>query len=251
MTSAEEVLSANRKAWDHIAETYSGCVLPNWGPFGECSASDLLGSLFGKTVLEIGCGDGRSLSYVVDRGAKRAYGLDFSSAQIARCRKLNREHIENGPVQLLEKAMEEPLDLESVDIVFSVYALGWTLEPKTVFSNLASYLKPGGKLVWSWEHPLFALTKYEEGKLYLQNSYFEETIRCERWCGSDGVYLRTRLISSWFRDLIDSGFTVRNFFEPLPEDISNASADPSRYYSVAKVRNVPATMIFVCEKISS
>lgn len=35
-----------------------------------------------KSVLEIACGDGRSLLYLAGKGAKELYGLDISEKQI-------------------------------------------------------------------------------------------------------------------------------------------------------------------------
>jgi SAM-dependent methyltransferase len=252
MCALREELLTNRKAWNqnHVAKKYRGaCALPAWGPFGECSESELLGPLAGKTVLEVACGSGQSLSYVAQRGASKIHGVDFSSASIAMATELNRRDIGTGRVQLMEAPMEEELDLRDIDVAFSSYGLGWTLEPERVFSNLASYLKPGGKLVWSWEHPLFWKVRYEEGKMHLHDAYLNETVRREeKWSGSDGVYMVTRPIASWFRYLTTAGFIVREFLEPQPISITHAPLDPARYYSQAKLSNLPSTMIFVCEK---
>jgi len=243
-------LIANKKAWDQIAEKYRGaCCLPVWGPFDVCADRDLLGSVAGKTVLEIGCGSGHSISYLAHRGVQQAYGLDISTTQAAFATHLNREHVASGRVQIFETPMEERLGFEDIDLIYSIYAIGWTRDPHALFQNLWSYLRPGGKLVWSWEHPIFSKVRYQDGNYIVHNSYFDEGAYFnERWGGSDGVYMQTRTVATWFRYLTAAGFTVRDFLEPEPAPATDTWSDPSGYYSPVKARTVPSTMIFVCEK---
>jgi SAM-dependent methyltransferase len=243
-------LFTNKKCWDHVAEKFFGvCSLPSWGPFNACAERDLLGSVRDKTVLEIGCGSGHSISHLADRGVKKIYGLDISTTQIAFATDLNRAHIESGRVELFEAPMEQRLGFVDIDIVFSIQAIGWTRDPKTLFENIWSYLKPGGKLVWSGGHPLFGMVKYEAGSFVLGKSYFDESVWFEeRWGGSEGAFMQARTMASWFRYLTDAGFTVREFLEPEPVLAAEAASDPSRYYSAAKVKAVPSTTIFICEK---
>jgi SAM-dependent methyltransferase len=54
--------------------------------------------------------------------------------------------------------MEQALELCDVDVIFSIYAIGWTLDPAATFRNMAAYLKPGGRFVWSWGHPASVIT---------------------------------------------------------------------------------------------
>ncbi|MGA2232878.1 MAG: class I SAM-dependent methyltransferase [Tepidisphaeraceae bacterium] len=239
----------NRKAWNRVAKRFGGvCALPDWGLFGECAGDDLLGPLEGKTVLEIGCGSGHSLAKVAQTKADRIYGLDFSSAALAMASELNQDEIASGRVTLIEAPMEQDLGLRNVDVAFSIQAIGWTLEPAQVFENVASYLKPGGRFVWSWGHPLFGKVQYQDGNLCVRDSYFNDAVwREEGWSDAEAAYMVTRPISAWFAHLTDAGFLVRGYLEPRPERISSAPQDPARYYSQAKLKVLPCTMIFICE----
>lgn len=38
--------------------------------------------------------------------------------------------------------MEEALALSDLDLIFSIYAIGWTRWPTAILRNLAAYLKP-------------------------------------------------------------------------------------------------------------
>ena len=241
-------LATNQRAWDIVAPGFRGaCALPTWGPFDVCKDRDLLGDIGGQTVLEVACGSGHSLSYLMHKDVKKAYGLDFSATQLAFATELNREAIEADRIQLMHSPMEHSIDIQPVDLIVSVYAMGWTRDPQALFRNLWSYLKPGGRLVWSWGHQLFDSVQYENERFVLHKSYFDET-PYPSWSGSNGVYMQHRTIATWFRHQIEAGFLVRNFLEPQPLSTADAPDDPTRYYSAAKANHIPGTIVFHCEK---
>jgi SAM-dependent methyltransferase len=252
MSTADDDLAMNQRAWDIVAPKFAGgCALPDWGPFGEGRGLDLLGPVGGATVLEVGCGSGHSIARVVEWGAARVYGIDFSATQIALASELNRAAIDAGRVHLIQSRMEQPLAIRDVDVIFSIHALGWTRDAAATLRNLASYLKPGGRLVWSGGHPLFDKLVYEDGKMVLRGSYFEQRAKFSGpWCGSEGVIMQSRTISAWFRYMTDAGFMVREFLELEGEVFPESASDPTRYYSRVKAQAVPCTVVFVCEKSS-
>ena len=248
----ESELATNKQAWDQIAPKFvGGCALPNWGPFGECRSLDLLGNLDGLTVLEVGCGSGHSIAHAAERGAARIYGIDISTTQIALASELNRAHIDAGRVQLIESPMEERLDLRGIDLIFSIYAIGWTRDPAATFRNLAAYLKPGGRLVWSWGHPLFPEVLPDAGKFVLRDSYsyFDEQSQfAARWCGSDGAIVQNRMLGTWFHYLTEGGFTVHQLLEPEAESCPDWVFNVNRLIPMIKARVLPSTLVFSCIK---
>src|SRR5258708_778165 len=127
-------LATNQRAWDIVAPKFRGvCALPAWGPFDVCKDRDLLGDISGQTVLEVGCGSGHSLAYLVDRGVRKAHGLEFSTTQLTFAAELNREAIDAGRVHLIQSPMEHPIEIPPVDLIVSVYAMGWTRDPQSLF----------------------------------------------------------------------------------------------------------------------
>ncbi|MDQ7021560.1 MAG: hypothetical protein Q9M91_07110 [Candidatus Dojkabacteria bacterium] len=77
-----EKLNKNKKAWDQAAEKFAGgTCLPAWGPFGELENENIFGDIKGEAFLEIGYGSGHSIKYLVERGAKKVYGIDISDEQ--------------------------------------------------------------------------------------------------------------------------------------------------------------------------
>lgn len=240
-------LKVNKEAWDKVADHFfSHSVLPIWGPFGIGKNLNLIGPIKNKTFLDIGFGSGHSIRYLIERGAKKVYGLDISKTQFDFASKLNKKAIETGKVELFETNMENKLNLQPVDTVYSIYAFGWTINPKKSIKNVFQYLKPGGKFIWSWDHSFFTDVEDKKDKFIVRYSYHDEReIFLKNWKGGAPVYLTYRKTSTWFKLLRDVGFNIIDYLEPEPvikKDLSKS------YYTIHKAKNVPCSMIWVCEK---
>lgn len=246
----KEILE-NRKTWNVVADQFfDACALPVWGPFDIGKRLNLIPHIKGKTFLEIGCGSGRSINYLLKQGAKKVYGLDFSDTQIEEAKRFNQSFLKDEKAVLIKSCMEDKIDIPSVDIVFSVYALGWTQNPKKTLSNIHSYLKSGGLFLWSWDHTFFSDVEYKNGQHIVVHSYHDETSsKLENWKGSGGnVSIIYRKTATWFKLLTDSGFDVVGYYEPAPESTSEEYDSQTRYYSIKKAQKVPSSFIFVCKK---
>lgn len=151
-----QMLTVNKRGWEKSAERFFGrTALPEYGPFAEREdVLCLFGEIAGKAVLDIGCGSGHSLQYMGDSGASELWGIDLAAKQINTASNVlsNQQSV----VRLFESPMEENPGLPSnyFDIVYSIYALGWTVDLNRTLLNIQSYLKPGGVFIFSWEHPL-------------------------------------------------------------------------------------------------
>lgn len=116
--------------------------LPKYGPY---TASEdeihLFDSIKDKKVLDIGCGSGHSLQYMAEHGAEELWGLDFSRTQIETA----HETLQSWNPKLICGAMEEEGDIPKgyFDIVYSIYALGWTSDLRKTLELIYSYVKPG------------------------------------------------------------------------------------------------------------
>lgn len=251
---SNQEIDKNKRTWDAVAHKYfSRQSLPEWGVFavGRDDTS-LIGEVDGKSFLEIACGSGHSIAYLVQNGAASVYGLDVSHTQIAFANQTNYEAIQEGKVVLFEQPMEKPIPLpEPVDTVFSIYGLGWTTDIDQVLKNVNACLKTNGKFVWSWEHPIYPRVEYENGRYVLIESYHDEQLRIEEgWGTSEGRYIATRKISTWYNSLRQHGFEVINLLEPEPLAAFDHEQNPEKYYSIPRASLVPATVIFDCRKIT-
>jgi len=247
----EEKIKKNRETWDRVSDLFvNASALPVWAPFGIGDDLGLIPEIVGKTFLEIGCGSGRSIKYLTENGASKVYGLDVSEAQLREAARCNQDAISRGTVKLLRSPMEERADIDPVDVVVSVYGFGWTQEPEQTLRNIFSYLKPGGRFIWSWDHSFFTDVQYKEGQFVVQYSYHEEQpIEIKDWrkpgCTAHITYRKT---ATWFQLQVAAGFKVIGYYEPKPKNLDHANNNPERHYSIQKAEKVPASFIFVCEK---
>lgn len=241
-------LNVNRIAWNKAAPRfYADTALPVWGPFDICKNRNFFGKIKNRTFLEIGFGSGHSVKYLVEKGAKKVYGIDISDKQYKFAADLNESYICKGIVELFHSNMEKKLNIPQVDFVYSIYAFGWSVNPEKVLKLIYSYLKPGGKFIWSWDHKFFSdLAVNELGQLYLKESYHaEKEKKLSKWAHTTAVYLFYRKTSTWFKLLKDAGFEIIEFLEPEPESKKDYT---SNYYTLKKANLAPCSMVWVCQK---
>lgn len=243
-----EILYMNKQGWDSSAERFfERTALPEYGPFSpEEDQLNLFGDITDKKVLDIGCGSGHSLQYMGDKGAAELWGLDLSTKQIETANTLLSK--QKVKVSLFESPMEDNPGLPSnyYDIIYSIYALGWTVDLPSTLANIHNYLKPGGTFIFSWEHPIHDRLSYEQSSFTLKKSYnIEGPEYNEAWHSNVVTYHRK--LSTYINTLIDSNFIIEKVIDDviLPEI---PSENPSKWYSTHKAQLVPATFIIKASK---
>jgi ubiquinone/menaquinone biosynthesis C-methylase UbiE len=147
----ENILIQNKTSWNAIADSFFGVTaLPTYGVM--CPTEDdlhLFPDLNGKKVLDIGCGSGHSLKWCANQGASELCGLDISENQLANTKKVLAE-IGVTPKLFCSPMEQNPgIPLAYFDVVYSIYAIGWTVDLQTTFNLISSYLKPGGTFIFS------------------------------------------------------------------------------------------------------
>ncbi|MBF7149836.1 class I SAM-dependent methyltransferase [Bacillus toyonensis] len=189
---------------------------------------------------------------MTEQGAEKLWGLDLSSAQI----EIANKTLKDWNPKLICGAMEEEGDIpkEYFDIVYSIYALGWTSNLGKTLELIYSYLKLGGSLIFSWEHPIYSNLQYSAEEIVLKSSYHEEIpITFETFKGEEvqaTLYKYKRKISTYINELNRAGFIIERIKEPEPSSIFDEEiAEPStKYYSLYKARMVPTTFIVKARK---
>ncbi|SFC27547.1 Methyltransferase domain-containing protein [Bacillus sp. OV322] len=248
-----EILEHNKKCWDDVApEFYGKEALPEFGPYTVTEEEiGLFDSIENKRVLDIGCGSGHSLRYMADHQARELWGLDLSSSQI----KTAQAVLQDTDARLFCAAMEDSIGLpnEYFDIIYSIYALGWTTDLAKTLSAIYSYLKEGGSFIFSWEHPFYTNLLAEDGIVKLQGSYQEEGVYSYSSFkgGNLPVYLYKRKLSTYINELVKAGFTIERLVEgEAAAKYRNQQEDFSkRHYSLYKARMVPTTFIIKARKL--
>ncbi|MGF1476423.1 MAG: methyltransferase domain-containing protein [Geminicoccaceae bacterium] len=99
---------------------------------------DLLASVPGEHILDLGCGDGALTERLVDAGAV-VEGIDASAAMVeaARARGIEARHRNATALDYDQK----------FDAVFTNAALHWIADTDAVLEGVARALKPGGRFV--------------------------------------------------------------------------------------------------------
>lgn len=248
MLDRKEMLEINKAGWDEVADQYFGIhALPEYGPYAPTEDEiNLLGDVAGKTVLEIGCGSGHSLLYMASRGAGDVWGIDLSTTQVNYAKELLQENRTTGNIKQMSMENIDDLPSEYFDIVFSVYALGWTVDIARTLSNIYKKLKNGGVFVFSWEHPMQSRLIYDDGKITYAQSYHSEGPYEVTWRRVP-VIMHHRKVSTILNELANAGFFIERVIEEsrVPE---TDDSSPAQWYSGMKARLSPPTIIIKCIK---
>ena len=98
----------------------------------------------GRSILDVGCGDGTLTRRIVDAGAL-VIGLDASPEMVeaARARGVDAFVADAQALDLQGQATR----FGQFDAAFSNAALHWMLDPEAVAAGLFAMLKPGGRFV--------------------------------------------------------------------------------------------------------
>lgn len=111
------------------------------------TAEQFLGSVEGKSILEVGCGRGATLLEFARRGAN-VVGLDYSEQALVVCRQLeNRDGIRGQATFVNGDARKIPLPSESFDFVFSVGLIEHFEDPTEILAEQQRVLRKGGFLL--------------------------------------------------------------------------------------------------------
>jgi SAM-dependent methyltransferase len=247
-----QVLATNRAGWDQVAPAfYAGTALPEYGPLAPTEETlHLLDPVSGARVLELGCGSGHSLAYLAERGAAELWGVDLSPVQIAYATEVLRRYA--GEVRLFEAPMEvDPgLPADYFDLVLSIYGLGWTTDLLGTLTIVTRVLKPGGCLLFSWEHPHYSQLRYSEPYYVLAEPYHAEgPVALPAWRGVPIVQHR-RTLSTFVNTVLRAGLQLERLEEGEfnPGMAKAVHSDPTRWYAAERARLSPTTLIVKARK---
>ncbi|MDR2348852.1 MAG: class I SAM-dependent methyltransferase [Bifidobacteriaceae bacterium] len=242
--------------WESQAEDYHarhGATLGDadllWCPEGlREEAVGLLGDVAGAWVLEVGAGAAQGARWAAGRGA-RVVALDLSRGMLEVARRLNAAASAGGPapaVDLIQAdAIALPLAADSFDLAFSAMgALSHLRSLGQAHGEVARVLRPGGRWVFSTDHPLNWIFPDSDkvADLRARRRYFERGPYWER--DEDGRLTYTHYHHT-FADhvsaLVGAGFMIEQVIEP--EWVDGAPDAEWPPWSQARSEWVPATII--------
>lgn len=250
----KEFIEINRDGWNQLIKSekkFSNTILPEYGPFLKRNEDDihLMGEIAGKKVLDLGCGEGESLEYLYNRGASEIYGIDISEEQIAKAIKRFPELKDHFIVSPMEEKVALPKN--DLDLVVSVFSIGYTSDLFKTFENVYQYLKQDGSFVVSWTHPFYyCLGIDEEDKVIVNQSYFKEDGE-KITKGPDKVILvqKNLMLSTIINVARKAGFYVDTLLEEETIQKDDVNGYKSTFWRKEKTQNCPSTVIFKFKKI--
>ncbi len=245
-----ESLKINKESWEKSAKRFYGRnPLPEYGPMAPREEQmNLFGKVANLKVLDIGCGSGHSLLYMGESGAGELWGIDLSENQINAAKTLLKK--QGFLVRLFQSPMETNpgLPLNYFDVVYSIFAIGWTTDLDQTLENVHSYLKPGGIFVFSWEHPLHSRVKHEEGSFIFNKSYQEEGPYDHEFWDTQAIMQQFK-VSTYINKLINAGFKIEEVIEEVYSEEEDLQRHVNRWYSFEKAQLIPTTLIIKCSKL--
>src|SRR5882672_7363803 len=252
MIDMEHALATNRAGWNHVAPMFhGGTALPEYGPLAPTEDElGLLDTTSDLRALELGCGSGHSLRYLAERGAQELWGIDLSPVQIAFAEETLRPFAPS--VRLIESPMEvnPGVPQNHFDLVLSIYGLGWTTDLRATLALVNSYLRPGGCLVVSGEHPVYGCIEWNGAQYAVSVPYFAEGPgEHTSWKGVP-IVIQRRTLGTFVGQIIQAGLRVEAFVETaLNTAAANEShSDPARWYSIPRASVMPTTFIIKARK---
>jgi len=212
---------ATASTFDLWAEVYDAQINP-FLSIEERIMSALLPDLKGIDVLDAGCGTGRILALLKDRGARCLLGVDSSHAMLDRARMVCAADIRFGSCTAL------PLPDASVDCVISSFVLSYISDLEAFADEVLRVTRPGSVVLLSDIHPDTARALRWKRSFRLSGQEIE--VQSEGW--------RLNQIRSTF---VGRGFRVQVCLEPtfsLREQDIFVGAGKAKNFDMT--RNLPA-----------
>lgn len=233
--SIKTATEANRKAWDlsakhhrdtekwhemvaTVAQTDFSCFSP--------TMTDSLNQmqLAGKSVVQVGCNNGREVFSLPAFGVKNALGIDQSGGFIKQARELAK--IAQKPVDFLcaniyDLPSDTPREFDVAMITIGV--LNWMPDLPKFFAAVASLLSNNGQLIIYETHPFLEMfDPRSTDPLHPKSSYF----KTEPWIetevitydtasheGGSESYWYTHTLGHIFTSMLGAGFRITTFQE--------------------------------------
>jgi 2-polyprenyl-3-methyl-5-hydroxy-6-metoxy-1,4-benzoquinol methylase len=244
-----------RQAWDGAAASWEDFVESgkDWYRHGLHGPALLraCGDVKGRSVLDLGCGQGY-FSRVLARAGAKVCAVDISEQQIANA----LEHEQDEPLGIEYRVLDaatvgEQWPTGSFDLVTACMALDDMPDPGAALEAARRVLKNGGRCVFSAVHPVMdsparGWEKDEAGRkvMFKLGRYFDSgpalcpwtMSRLERYWTTPFVRLT---FDGWSELIKHAGFLVRRIYEPRPT-LEDVASEPQ----LDDCRDFPSFVIF-------
>ena len=185
----------------------------------------MLPDLQGRRVIDLGCGFGWFCRFARAAGAVEVLGLDVSDNMLTRARETTPD-----PAVVYRQADLDKLSLPEAafDLAYSSLSLHYLENLGALFAMLHRALVPGGRFVFSVEHPIYTAPDAPGWKIdgdrrtWPLDRYLDEGPRTTDWLAK-GVLKQHRTIATYLNLLLGRGFTLLQVEEWGPTEAQMAA----------------------------
>jgi ubiquinone/menaquinone biosynthesis C-methylase UbiE len=217
----------NRESWNRLSDYYQNTTIISlndihYGPFSPGEKNlQIIGSVKGLDVLELGCGGGQNSIVCAKWGAKSVKGIDQSENQIEYAIKLAQS--QNVEAEFIQGNMEDLSVFKdnSFDLIISSHALAYVEDINKVFNESARLIREKGRIVICLGHPIMRVTwqALEEKSIEKIHNYFDEKRDLWDWPDHNGESIATfgqtyPRFEQIINGLITVGFIIERIVEP-------------------------------------
>ncbi len=217
--------------WDDLspryqAETRISTTEFHYGPLipGDSELQLLPDIQKGHRCLELGSGAGQN-SLVLARKGADCIAVDASRLQLQAGRDLASQT--GAEVVFRQEDMDAlSSDLTGFHLIHSAYGIPFSSDPEALIADCASRLLPGGSLIFSMGHPVYAGEWWDvdnENGIFLTN-YFQPTPDVREGEGEDSAQARAFPVSECFGWCTAAGLQVTHLAEPKALSVSEMNA---------------------------
>ncbi len=187
----------------------------------------MLPDVAGLDIVDLGCGFGWFCRFAREHGAAQVQGFDVSEKMLARA----RETTPDAAISYTRADLETlALPPASTDLVYSSLAFHYIEHLDRLFGEIFRALRPGGRFVFSVEHPIFTAPRAPGWiddatgrKVWPVDQYLVEGPRETDWLAK-GVIKQHRTVGTYVNMLVAHGFALSHVEEWKPTEAQIAAA---------------------------
>jgi len=237
-------------SWGPIASGYNDSM-GDTGDYSHRQTIDpplfeLAGDVTGKAVYDVGCGNGYIARRMVREGASEVWASDISEEMVALAK--TRYPSTGITYSVRDAARFDGIPTGHFDLVVMNMVIHLLADIEALARGIHSLLKPGGRFVFSTDHPLRyvaykAIDAYDVDIVGEYEEYLtERPIKTySAWSGREDLNMYSRPFGAYLNACGRNGLYVREVREP--KTVTGSDANPMR-------TGVPYKMVVLAVKLS-
>lgn len=175
---------------------------------------DLLGDVAGRSVLDVGCGNGAKLAELVEAGAQDCVGVDISGNFLANTP--DGMHLVQADLSELDVLTE--LTGRTFDRITFLQSIGYAADPVRTLRAARAMLADDGFILLTRTHPIrYAIERSERNGTTLGEEYYStasHTYYHDNWNDRIALTKRAYTVSDLINLFSAAGLWIENAIEP-------------------------------------